>query len=42
MKLLKSEPIDQGGVQLTWEVAIEREGSTKPVCVAESLARHYP
>jgi acyl dehydratase len=42
MKLLKSEPVDQGGVQMTWEVAVEREGATKPVCVAESLARHYP
>ncbi len=42
MKLLKSEPIDNGGAQMTWEVAIEREGSTKPVCVAESVARQYP
>ena len=42
MKLLKSEPIDQGGAQMTWEVTIEREGSIKPVCVAESLARYYP
>ncbi len=42
MKLLKSEPIDQGGTQMAWEVTVEREGSTKPVCVAESLARHYP
>jgi acyl dehydratase len=42
MKLLKSEPIDQGGAQMTWEVALEREGASKPVCVAESVARHYP
>ena len=42
LKLLESEPIDNGGVQLTWAVTIERDGSTKPVCVAESLARHYP
>lgn len=42
MKLLKSEPIDQGGVQMTWEVTIEREGGAKPVCVAESMARYYP
>jgi acyl dehydratase len=42
MKLLSSEPIDQGGVQMTWQVAIEREGTPKPVCVAESVARHYP
>jgi len=42
LKLLKSEPIDNNGAQMAWEVAIEREGSTKPVCIAESLARHYP
>jgi acyl dehydratase len=42
MTLLKSEPVDQGGVQMTWLVAVEREGAAKPVCVAESLARHYP
>jgi acyl dehydratase len=42
MKLLKSEAIDQGGAQMTWEVAIEREGASKPVCVAESVARYYP
>lgn len=42
MKLLKSEPLDKGGAQMTWEIAIEREGSDKPVCIAESLARHYP
>ncbi|MEO8121081.1 MAG: MaoC family dehydratase, partial [Rhodoferax sp.] len=42
MTLLSSEPIDSGGVQMTWAVAIEREGAIKPVCVAESLTRHYP
>jgi acyl dehydratase len=42
LKLLKSEPIDNHGAQMTWEVAIEREGTSKPVCIAESLARHYP
>ncbi len=42
LKLLKSEPIDQAGSQMTWEVTIEREGATKPVCIAESLARLYP
>ena len=42
MKLLKSEPIDNGGAQMSWEVSVEREGSDKPVCIAESLARHYP
>ena len=42
MKLLKCEPIDQGGVQMTWETTVEREGGSKPVCVAESMARYYP
>jgi acyl dehydratase len=42
MKLLACDPIDQGGVQMAWEVTIEREGSAKPVCVAESIARRYP
>jgi acyl dehydratase len=42
LKLLSCVPIDQGGMQMAWEVSIEREGSTKPVCVAESIARRYP
>jgi acyl dehydratase len=42
MKLLACEPIDNGGWQLTFGVTIEREGSDKPVCVAESLTRRYP
>ena len=39
-KLLAYERID-GGAQLTVEASIEREGSAKPVCVAESLTRRY-
>ncbi len=39
-KLLGYEPID-GGAQLTMEVTMEREGSSKPVCVAESVARRF-
>jgi acyl dehydratase len=42
LKLLACDPIDQGGMQMAWEVTIEREGSAKPVCVAESIARRYP
>lgn len=42
LKLLATEPIDNGGVQMSWEVTVEREGSAKPVCVAESLVRRYP
>ncbi|MCC3767083.1 MaoC family dehydratase [Streptomyces sp. UNOC14_S4] len=29
----------EGGVQLTTAVTVEREGGTKPVCVAESVSR---
>ena len=39
-KLTKYEPLD-GGAQITCEVTMEREGSDKPVCVAESIARRY-
>jgi acyl dehydratase len=42
MKLLACDPIDSNGMQMTWEVTTEREGSAKPVCIAESIARHYP
>ena len=42
MKLLATQSIDNDGVQMTWEVTIEREGSGKPVCIAESLVRRYP
>ncbi len=30
-----------GGVQLTWHILIEIEGSHKPACVAEMIARRY-
>jgi acyl dehydratase len=42
MKLLASEPIANAGLQMTWQVTVEREGADKPVCVAESLVRRYP
>jgi acyl dehydratase len=31
----------RGGVQATWNVTVEREGSEKPCCVAEWLVRYY-
>jgi len=40
LKLLSIEDI-KDGAQMTWEVSIERAGSDKPVCVAESIARCY-
>ncbi len=42
LTLLKSEPIDNNGMQMTWAVSIEREGTAKPVCIAESVSRRYP
>jgi acyl dehydratase len=39
-RLLAADPID-GGLQLDWEAAIEREGGERPVCVAEFLIRAY-
>lgn len=40
MKLLSVEDIP-GGAQVVWQVTVEREGSDKPVCVAESVSRRY-
>ena len=42
LTLLQCEPIDNNGIQMTWAVAVEREGAVKPVCVAESISRRYP
>ena len=42
MKLLACEPIDNNGMQMSWQVTVEREGADKPACVAETLARRYP
>ncbi len=38
--LAQAEDID-GGLQATWNVTVEREGSEKPCCVAEWLVRYY-
>lgn len=40
LKLLSFDAID-GGAQLVMEVTMEREGSDKPVCVAETVSRRY-
>ena len=31
----------EGGVQVTTSATVEREGSEKPVCVAETVSRYY-
>jgi len=41
LTLQKVEDIE-GGAQLEWSVVVEREGGSKPVCVAEMLMRRYP
>jgi acyl dehydratase len=39
-RLQHLEPID-GGVQATWSVLVERDGTEKPCCAAEWLVRYY-
>ncbi|HUN70606.1 MAG TPA: MaoC family dehydratase [Burkholderiales bacterium] len=39
--LAKYEKLEGNGVQTTWNVTIEREGGDRPVCVIESINRHY-
>jgi acyl dehydratase len=39
-RLIGYDALD-GGAQISVEVTMEREGSAKPVCVAESLSRRY-
>jgi acyl dehydratase len=33
--------VDNAGVQVEWNVTLERQGSDRPVCVAEFITRHY-
>ncbi|MFM2239822.1 MAG: hypothetical protein RJA69_1196 [Pseudomonadota bacterium] len=39
--LLACDPVEPQGFQQTWQVQVEREGSDKPVCVAESIVRRF-
>ena len=39
--LAKYEPLEAQGVQVTWNVVIEIEGSDRPALVAEWIGRHY-
>ena len=41
LQLQSTEPLAPEGLQMAWLVTVEREGSDKPVCVAESLSRNY-
>src|SRR5262245_33016823 len=40
VKPLAVESVD-GGVQVTWNITVEREGQEKPACVAEWIVRYY-
>ncbi len=40
LTLADASAID-GGLQLVWLVAIEREGEERPACIAESISRIY-
>jgi acyl dehydratase len=41
IKLLTAEDVAGDGVQLTFEMQVERDGEAKPVCVAEFIQRRY-
>ncbi|WP_186426240.1 MaoC family dehydratase [Cupriavidus metallidurans] len=41
-KLVAFDPLDNGGAQLKLEMTVERQGGSKPVCVAESIIRRFP
>ena len=40
--LLESVTQVDGATQLQWQVTMERDGGSRPVCVAELLIRRYP
>jgi acyl dehydratase len=42
MTLVSSDPVENNGLQLVWDVVVEKEGSAKPVCVAQTVVRRYP
>jgi len=39
--LLSTDDVAGGGVQLTWQATVEREGADKPACVAELIVRSH-
>jgi acyl dehydratase len=41
ISLLACDPVENQGFQQTWQVLVEREGSDKPVCVADTIARRF-
>lgn len=41
LTLQATEPLTPDGLQMRWLVTVERDGSDKPACVAESITRNY-
>jgi len=41
IKLMACEEVAGNGLQLTWDMNVEREGEAKPVCIAEFIQRRY-
>jgi len=39
--LARYEPLEDNGVQVTWNTVVEIEGAAKPALVAEWIGRHY-
>jgi acyl dehydratase len=39
--LLKYEPIENNGVQVTWNAVVEIDGAPRPALIAEWIGRHY-
>jgi acyl dehydratase len=39
--LAKYEPLEDNGVQVTWNTVVEIEGASKPALIAEWIGRHY-
>ncbi len=40
-RIASVEDVGNGGLQIVTEATIEREGSEKPACIAETVARRY-
>lgn len=41
IKLLACEEVAGDGVQIVWDMSVERDGEAKPVCIAEFVQRRY-
>ena len=42
LSLVSCESIEGGGKQILMQALFEKEGSDKPVCIAETITRRYP